>query len=116
MCVNETAELDYGLIGTRVCTLRRQKGLTQENLAGDADLSVSFLSHIERGTKKGSLDTFFRIACALGVTLDCLLGQVHQKENPSLQDVLDDCTPAECSVIFDIAAAAKESLRKNLKA
>ena len=48
-------KLDYSLIGSRVNDLRKSRGISQERLAELADLSTTFISHIERNDKKPSL-------------------------------------------------------------
>lgn len=63
----------YILVGKRVRQLRLQKKLTQEQLAERAGISTSFLGHIERGSRKLSLDSFCRIARALDCTANDLL-------------------------------------------
>ena len=70
--VKEADEL-YILLGKRVRQLRLQKKLTQEQLAERAGISTSFLGHIERGSRKLSLDSFCRIVRALGCTANDLL-------------------------------------------
>ena len=66
-------KLHFQLIGRRVHDFRMDRGLTQEGLAEAAELSVPYVSHIERGKKKASISTFIRLASALGVTVDTLL-------------------------------------------
>ena len=63
----------YRMVGSRVRQLRREQHLTQEQLAERAGISTSFLGHIERGSKRLSLDSFCRIARALGCTANDLL-------------------------------------------
>ena len=63
----------YILVGKRVRQLRLQKKLTQEELAERAGISTSFLGHIERGSRRMSLDSFCRIARALDCTANDLL-------------------------------------------
>ena len=69
----------YKDFGKRVRQQRRLARLTQEKLAEKSDISLSFLGHIERGSRKASLDTVVKIANALGVSPNILL-----------QDSLDD--------------------------
>ena len=45
--------------------LRREKGLTQEQLSGLAALDRTHYSKIERGLRSPTLDTIFKIAFAL---------------------------------------------------
>jgi len=57
----------YLQVGSRVKEVREQLGMTQEKLAFKSGIHPSFLSHIERGTKKASLETIEKLASALGV-------------------------------------------------
>lgn len=50
-------------------TLRRRRGLTQVDLAAEAEISVSTLCRIERGQRTPQPHTMRRIARALGVAI-----------------------------------------------
>ena len=54
--------------GERVTALRKAAGLTQEQLAENADYSVEFISFIERGIHGPSLEGVERLARALDVS------------------------------------------------
>ena len=77
----EEADKLYMMVGSRVRQLRLERHLTQEQLSERAGISTSFLGHIERGSRKLSLESFCRIARALGCTADALLpmegGRLH---------------------------------------
>jgi transcriptional regulator with XRE-family HTH domain len=107
----------YLQIGQKVKGLREQRGLTQERLAEMADLSPTYISHIERGTKRASLNALVRLAVALEVTVDQLLCGVNPTDRnaflPEVQALLADCTPRERCILMEIAEAAKRSLRHN---
>lgn len=62
-------------IGLRIVKLRKQKNLTQEDLAGLAEIDRSYLSEIENGYKNISVQTLKKIADALGAKLSTLLGE-----------------------------------------
>lgn len=47
--------------------------MTQEDLAGAADIDRSFLSEIENGHKNLSVETLKKIADALGIKTSCLI-------------------------------------------
>ena len=47
--------------------------MTQEELAAAIDVSTSFIGHIERGTRKLSVDTLVKLADALKISCDQLL-------------------------------------------
>lgn len=59
----------YSKIGTRIRELRLQKGMTQQDLAERAEISVSFLSFLEKANRKGSLQTYADLASALEIEL-----------------------------------------------
>jgi len=70
--VERRMELDVTKeLGKRIRQIRlaRPKKLTQEELAEQAEISVSFLSMIERGERAPHIDTLVRIARALSVPL-----------------------------------------------
>jgi transcriptional regulator with XRE-family HTH domain len=54
-------------IGIRLQSLRREQGLTLEQLAGDSGFSTGYLSQIENGSAVPSLTALQLIAGALGV-------------------------------------------------
>ncbi len=56
-------------LGTRIATLRKQQGLTQEKLAEKASYSVEFISFVERGINAPSIEGCERIANALEISL-----------------------------------------------
>ena len=64
----------YVEIGRRIRRLRKRRRCTQAELAERADISTSFLGHIERGSRKLSVETLNRIALALNCSADALLG------------------------------------------
>ncbi|MEK7474114.1 MAG: helix-turn-helix transcriptional regulator [Candidatus Coatesbacteria bacterium] len=59
----------YEQVGRALREIRTGAGLTQQQLAERAGLSVSFVSFLEAGRKKGSLETYHRLAHALGIPL-----------------------------------------------
>jgi transcriptional regulator with XRE-family HTH domain len=61
------------VLGRNVRRLRQQKGLTQEKLAFDAEIDLTYLGGIERGRRNPSLLVMARIAEALSVSLQKLL-------------------------------------------
>ena len=66
-------ELDYEKIGSRIRQIRKAKGWSQEMLAKKCGISLNFVSHIERGTRKMSIDTFANICRELETNADTLL-------------------------------------------
>jgi len=67
------------VFGRTVRRLRTDRGLTQERLAGAANLTTGYVNTLERGMQVPSLTSILKLAHALNV-------------NPS--DLLSDFTPA----------------------
>ena len=65
--------MDYVDLGRRIRKQRSQRGWTQEALAERVNVSTSFVGHVERGTRKASLETLVAMANVLDVSLDYLL-------------------------------------------
>ena len=59
--------IDYKLIGSRIKLERTKKGLTQEKLAEFLDVSIGYVSQVERGITKISLD----LLGAISTILEC---------------------------------------------
>jgi transcriptional regulator with XRE-family HTH domain len=63
------------LLGRNVRKLRQQRGLSQEELAHEAEMKRSYVSDLERGTRNPSVRALGRLAAALSV-------QPHQLLTP----------------------------------
>ena len=60
-------------VGDRIRFCRQRLNLKQEELANLAGMSKGFLSEVETGNRNPSAEYLFRIANALGVSLDFLM-------------------------------------------
>ena len=65
--------MDYIALGKRIRAERAARKWTQATLANEVNLSVSFLGHVERGTRKASMETVVAVANVLQVPVDSLL-------------------------------------------
>lgn len=63
------------IVGKNVRRLRQQKGLTQEQLAFEAKIDLTYVGGIERGKRNPSLMVMARIAQALSAPLAKLLNE-----------------------------------------
>jgi transcriptional regulator with XRE-family HTH domain len=61
--------------GDRLRKVREEKGLSQVQLAEKAGLQPSAVSHFEMGRRSPSFDNLKRLADALSVTIDYLIGR-----------------------------------------
>ena len=70
-------------IGMRIAELRKQEGLTQEQLAGRLKISTRNLGKLERGLQGLSIDLLLEIGIFFGVPTDyILLGHTIQPTTP----------------------------------
>jgi len=69
----EKESMNYKELGRRVRAKRLALSWTQEYLANEIEVSTSFIGHIERGTRKASIDTLVALANAMQISTDELL-------------------------------------------
>ena len=62
-------------LGKQIQKYRERAGYSQEKLAEIIECSTIFISYIERGVKSPGLDKLMKIANALDVSVDILLGK-----------------------------------------
>ncbi len=65
--------IDYPAAGCRIKNRRRELGLTQEYVAERIDITPSFYSQIESGTRKAGIKTFVCISQELSLPLGYIL-------------------------------------------
>ena len=94
------------VIGKRIASLRRVRGLTQEVLAEKLDITVKHISSVERGVSSLSLDKMIEVSKILDCTMDYLvLGNDHKnamdKLPVSVLNVLNSKDEDEISLLLD---------------
>lgn len=67
----------------RIRYYRRQKGMSQEELALKANLNPAFFGQVERGMKCPTVDTLYKIAYAMSVPLPEL---VRFESSPTIDE------------------------------
>ena len=90
-------------VGGNIARERHNQNMTQEQLAELSDLTINYLSKIERSfTKKISANTLSKISKALGVTMDSLMDgddiKSTEKFGPNLRQLtkfLNDLEPEQ---------------------
>ncbi len=105
--------IDYGTLGRNIYFYRKKKMLTQEELAEQTGLSVGFISQLERGITKPSIDTLSDICdfleCHIGAVLD-----YSEKENSPLFleyiELFQSLPEKEQYLFFCMLKAYKENL------
>ena len=92
---------------------RMAKNLTQEDLAEKIDISVAFLSRVERGTSHINLKRLTQICNLLDVTEGYILnGASNNSKNyldEEFYEILKNCTPKKQKLIYSIAKTIAEN-------
>lgn len=71
----------------RLKDIRRQKNISQNELGKMIDLHYSHIGRYERGQSVPSTETLYKLANALGVTMDWLLeGETRKMAESKLED------------------------------
>ena len=95
-------ELDYEAMGQRIAKRRVHMGLKQTRLAEQAGISNNYLSGIERGKEKPSLEVLMKLCRLLKVTPDYfLLGNLYSNNVP--QDIVEGlrlCSERDMELIY----------------
>lgn len=71
--------LDAVTVGKAICYFRKQKNISQEVLSGLADIGRSHLSAIERGERKPTLETLYRICNALNIKMSTVILKIEEE-------------------------------------
>lgn len=71
--------LDSKIVGGVIADFRKKKGLSQEVLSGLADIGRTHLSAIERGERKPTLETLYRISTALNVKMSDIVVEIEKR-------------------------------------
>ncbi|HAT71362.1 MAG TPA: hypothetical protein DCS63_00920 [Elusimicrobia bacterium] len=111
----------YAAIARQLRLKRLQAGLTIEDLADAAGISVSFLAYLETNKKKPSLATIAKIAAALNVSVSELFNEKNipevaaeqQKTLNRILKLLQNQSPENTDTILaTITVLAKKLLDK----
>lgn len=76
------------LIGRRIKEIRKNKGLSQEQLAEKAETSQNYLSRMERGTENPTLDMLIKLANALAVEIWEMFDFGHVESQKELKEAI----------------------------
>lgn len=102
--------VNYESLGNKIRERRNFLKVTQENLANDINVSASFISDIENGRRKMSLETMIKISIALKTSLDYFIldnvKDIKLKNNTKfdeLKNILGTVDEKKESVFLDFA-------------
>ena len=111
--------MDYDKIGENIRKYRKNRGMSQEQLAEKAGISVTHMSHIESGNTKLSLPVLIDFSKIFGVSIDELVfDRKYTEKNMAVEEILlilNQCSNEEVMVLTDIIRSAKYAMDKYLK-
>lgn len=73
--------LDSKLVGETIAEIRKRKSISQDVLSGLAGIGRTHLSAIERGERKPTLETLYRISIAFDMKMSDIILEMEKKLN-----------------------------------
>jgi len=64
--------INYKMLGKKIKNFRREKGMSQEQLAEKCELSTSYISYIETGKKKINFSQLEKMAAILDFSIEII--------------------------------------------
>lgn len=105
--------LDYTVIGQRIKQARLAKNYTQEDLAEKVDISVAFLSRVERGNSHINLKRLNQICGLLDVSEGYVLNGASSNQanylDKEFAELIKSCSPEKQKLIYNIAQVIAEN-------
>lgn len=98
--------VDYKLIGKRIKESRNQKSLTQENLAEQCNITIEYISRIENGKAKPTVDTLGiicdRLSLDMGSLFSGVIVELENYNNNELSTLYQKCKPEIRTIAFEL--------------
>lgn len=105
------------MLGDRIRQKRKQLEISQEQLSEMCELSPAYVGLIERGVKKLSVVTLVKIANALKVNADYLLGDSIKYDNSDMIEkatrMLSDMDDNEMKYTYELISNTRKFLKKS---
>lgn len=104
--------IDYCIIGTRLKQARLKAGLTQQELAEKTNLSVAYISRVERGNSHINLKRLSEFCTILDASEGYILNGVSDDDETYLysefSDILKKCSPEKQKLIYKLSRLIAE--------
>ena len=104
--------LDYTIIGQRIRQARLAKNYTQDELSEILDVSIAFLSRVERGHSHLNLNRLTQVCELLDVSEGYILSGSSENSESYLEEdfkkLLEKCSPEKQKLIYNIAKTIAE--------
>lgn len=95
-------------IGSQIYRVRIARKLSQEALSEAVGVSRHFISMLENGNKAAKIDTYYRIARALDISLcELFRGNGVAETTEDILLLLSDCTAKEIRALTEILRISK---------
>lgn len=111
--------INFELLGKRIKEIRGKKMLSQEELSELADVTAQYISYVETGRKKVSLQVLVDIADGLGVSVNELLLGNQKSETTlyltELATLFEECNRYERRIVYEQIISLVKSLKENRK-
>ncbi|MDR1753782.1 MAG: helix-turn-helix domain-containing protein [Eubacterium sp.] len=104
--------IDFHIIGKRIKYYRKIKGITQAQVADALDVSVSYISQIERGVAEVSLSRLDEIANIIHAKIENLVADTDENSeqylNSELFQLIKRWEPQKRDLLVRIATAMED--------
>ena len=104
--------IDFCIIGSRLKQARIDAGLTQQEMAEKTNLSVAFISRVERGTSHINLKRLSEFCSILHVSEGYILNGSSDEDSKYLYDefnnILKKCSPEKQKLIYKLSKVIAE--------
>lgn len=104
--------VDYCIIGSRIKQARLKAGLTQQEMAEKTNLSVAFISRVERGSSHINLKRLSEFCSILNISEGYILNGVSDEDEKYLYDefnnILKKCSPEKQKLIYKLSKVIAE--------
>jgi len=104
----------HDTLRARIRTFREMRGLTQSELGTKAGMGGASVSHFETGQRLPSLESLVKIADALAVSVDALLGRANMDRAPHVDPVFLRASRANAQTL-DTVRRVTEALLAGVK-
>lgn len=98
--------IDYGTIGKRLQSRRKERNLTQEKLSEQVNITVVYLSKVENGRVHPTLELLDSLCEALDLRLSDVLTGIQTQEadfgNERAVQLLQKCAPNVKEAALDV--------------
>lgn len=83
-----TFELDSNEFKIRLKEVRKTRKLTQQELAEKTGIPVTSIAHFESGSRKPSIENFYKLIVVLNISADYILGRSEEMGTSGIDPIM----------------------------